>query len=38
MKLWFNLLCTDIEAQMQFYRALLGWPEAVASRSPIAGF
>ncbi|MDP9898000.1 VOC family protein [Variovorax ginsengisoli] len=35
MKLWFNLLCEDIEAQMQFYRALLGWPEAEAIRSPI---
>ena len=35
MKLWFNLLCADIEAQMQFYRALLGWPEAEAIRSPI---
>ena len=35
MKLWFNLLCRDIEAQMTFYAALLGWPEAVQSRSPI---
>jgi predicted enzyme related to lactoylglutathione lyase len=35
MKLWFNLLCRDIEAQMAFYAALLGWPEAVQSRSPI---
>jgi len=35
MKLWFNLLCRDIEAQLRFYAALLGWPEAAASRSPI---
>ncbi|AGU51185.1 glyoxalase-like domain-containing protein [Variovorax paradoxus B4] len=35
MKLWFNLLCRDIESQMRFYAALLGWPEAVHSRSPI---
>jgi len=35
MKLWFNLLCRDIEAQMAFYRALLDLPEAVRSRSPI---
>jgi len=35
MKLWFNLLCQDIEAQMQFYRHLLGWQEAEQSRSPI---
>lgn len=35
MKLWFNLLCRDMEAQMRFYQALLGWQEAEASRSPI---
>lgn len=35
MKLWFNLLCQDIEVQMNFYQAVLGLPEAVASRSPI---
>jgi predicted enzyme related to lactoylglutathione lyase len=35
MKLWFNLLCHDIEAQLRFYAALLGWAEAVNSRSPI---
>lgn len=35
MTLWFNLLCRDIEAQMAFYARLLGWPEAVHSRSPI---
>lgn len=35
MKLWFNLLCQDIERQFEFYRHLLGLPEAVASRSPI---
>ena len=35
MKLWFNLLCRDIEAQLDFYARLLRWPEAVRSRSPI---
>ncbi|QHI99793.1 bleomycin resistance protein [Xylophilus rhododendri] len=35
MKLWFNLFCRDPQAQLDFYTALLGWPEAVASRSPI---
>ena len=35
MKLWFNLLCQDIEAQMGFYQAVLGLHEARASRSPI---
>ncbi len=35
MKLWFNLLCNDVQAQMDFYQALLGWPEGVPSRSPI---
>lgn len=35
MKLWFNLLCDDIEAQMRFYADLLGWPEVVQSRSSI---
>ena len=35
MKLWFNLLCHDIDAQLRFYEALLGWPEAVQSRSAI---
>lgn len=35
MTLWFNLLCRDVEAQMTFYARLLGWPEAVHSRSPI---
>ena len=35
MKLWFNLLCRDIERQFEFYRRLLGLPEAIASRSPI---
>ncbi|MDF1486668.1 bleomycin resistance protein [Ramlibacter sp. H39-3-26] len=35
MKLWFNLFCRDVQAQMRFYADLLGWPEAVASRSPI---
>ena len=35
MKLWFNLLCRDIEAQLRFYQALLDLPEAEASRSPI---
>ena len=35
MKLWFNLMCVDIEAQFAFYRAVLALPEASASRSPI---
>ena len=35
MKLWFNLMCADIEAQFAFYRDVLGLPEATASRSPI---
>lgn len=35
MKLWFNLLCRDVEAQFAFYRHLLDLPEAEASRSPI---
>ena len=35
MKLWFNLLCRDVQAQFDFYRAVLGLPEAKASRSPI---
>jgi predicted enzyme related to lactoylglutathione lyase len=35
MKLWFNLFCRDIEAQLQFYQALLQLPEAQGTRSPI---
>lgn len=35
MKLWFNLLCRDIEAQFGFYRNLLDLPEAGQARSPI---
>ena len=35
MKLWFNLFCRDIEAQLQFYQALLQLPEAARTRSPI---
>ena len=35
MKIWFNLFCHDPQAQCDFYAALLGWPEALASRSPI---
>ena len=35
MKLWFNLLCRDIEAQLRFYAGVTGWSEATASRSPI---
>ncbi len=35
MKVWFNLLCLDIDAQLAFYSELLGWPEAGANRSPI---
>jgi catechol 2,3-dioxygenase-like lactoylglutathione lyase family enzyme len=35
MKLYHNLFCRDIEAQLRFYQALLALPEAVHSRSPI---
>lgn len=35
MRLWFNLLCRDIDAQFGFYRELLGLLEAMPSRSPI---
>lgn len=35
MKLWFNFFCQDIDAQQQFYQALLQLPEAVGTRSPI---
>ncbi|MGA0569783.1 VOC family protein [Variovorax sp. VNK109] len=35
MKLLFNFFCRDIEAQLAFYRALLGLGESVHSRSPI---
>lgn len=35
MKLFVNLFCRDIEAQLAFYQALLGLPESEHSRSPI---
>ena len=35
MKLYFSLFCNDIQAQLAYYLALLGVPEAVKSRSPI---
>lgn len=35
MKLFVNLFCRNIEAQLAFYQTLLGLPEAVHSRSPI---
>ncbi len=35
MKLYFSLFCNDIQAQMAYYLALLGLPEAVKNRSPI---
>ena len=35
MKLWFNLICRDVDAQCAFYRAVLDVPEAGAARSPI---
>lgn len=35
MKLFVNLFCHDIAAQLAFYQALLGLPEAVHSHSPI---
>ena len=37
MKLWFNLMCADIDAQFTFYRDMLKLPEATASRSPKCG-
>ena len=35
MRLLVNLFCCDPERQLAFYRAVLGLPEIVASRSPI---
>jgi predicted enzyme related to lactoylglutathione lyase len=35
MKLFVNLFCQNIEAQLAFYLSLLGLPEAVKNRSPI---
>jgi predicted enzyme related to lactoylglutathione lyase len=35
VKMLVNLLCTDVQAQMQFYAALFGFEEITASRSPI---
>jgi catechol 2,3-dioxygenase-like lactoylglutathione lyase family enzyme len=35
MKLFVNLFCQNISAQLDFYTALLGLPEAMHSRSPI---
>lgn len=35
MKLWFNLMSRDIDAQCLFYRTVFGLPEAEAARSPI---
>lgn len=35
MKLWFNLMCRDVEVQFAFYRGVFGLPEAEAARSPI---
>ena len=35
MKLSVSLFCRDIQAQLDFYLALLGLPEGAASRSPI---
>lgn len=35
MRLWFNLLCRDMDAQLHFYQALLHLPEAPHTRSPI---
>ncbi len=35
MKLYFSLFCRDMQAQLAYYTALLGLPEATASRSPI---
>ena len=35
MKLLFNLLCRDMNAQLRFYAALLGLTEIAAQRTPI---
>ncbi len=35
MQLWFNLTCRDVDAQIAFYRGVLGLPEAEHARSPI---
>ena len=35
IRLGFNLLCRDIQAQMDFYARLLGLQEVIASRSAI---
>ena len=35
MKLWVSLMCRNIDAQLEFYREVLGLPEALVSRSPI---
>lgn len=35
IKLYHNLFCRDIEAQLHFYMALLDLPEAAHARSPI---
>jgi predicted enzyme related to lactoylglutathione lyase len=35
MNLLFNLLCRDVQAQMDFYAAVFGFEEIIASRSPI---
>lgn len=35
MKLWFNLMSRDIDAQFRFYCTVFGLPEAEAARSPI---
>ena len=35
MKLYYNLFCQDMNAQLSYYLLLLGMPEAVSHRSPI---
>lgn len=35
MKMLVNLLCRDVQAQMDFYAGLFGFAEIAASRSPI---
>ena len=35
MKLYYSLFCQDMEAQLSYYLAVLGMPEAVSHRSPI---
>lgn len=35
LRVFFNLFCQNVEAQLAFYQTLLGLPEITAKRSPI---